>query len=495
MKKYSIKLLALLTSAILLGSCSDFLDTDPTNRVPSNEIQTIRDLEKIVNGFYLQMKWNDYYGTPIMVLGETRADDFKPRRSTGGFQQIHRYDFTTTNYSYGGIWDKAYNVIMNTNFLLTLWDGIPANTQDEIDRKNNVKGQLYTVRAFCHFDIVRLYCYPYLKDNGASLGAVIGDKVFGLGEQKARATVKETYDFVIGDLTEALTYLSSDYSKEPSPGNFNYWGAKGLLARVYLYKGDYDNAFKHADEILTDPDNPYRLNTNLEYVAAWGQQDAPETMLELKVTIMSNLDDNGGVDSWYYVVWHGPGFAAGNLVPTKKWFDLLDQDPDDVRHGLIETRYPDPEETPFTPFKWLAKFPGYDKDFKKNNPMIMRLTEIYLIAAEAALKKSTPDQAKANQYLNAIRLRANPALTNVTATEDLVLDERRKEFIGEGHRYFDLARLGKTIDRTYDNSLPGTNAYKIVDPWNVSGTQHKVILPISNAQRLANPLADQNPGY
>ena len=128
--------------------------------------------------------------------------------------------------------------------------------------------------------------------------------------------------------------------------------------------------------------------------------------------------------------------------------------------------------------------------------MVYRFAETYLIAAEAALMKSSVDQTKANTYLHEVRKRANPAVTQVTATVDLVLKERRKELIGEGHRYYDLGRLGRTIDRnTSDNKLPGNSEYVTVDPWNRGGDQYQVILPISQSQRTANPAAVQNPGY
>jgi hypothetical protein len=171
----------------------------------------------------------------------------------------------------------------------------------------------------------------------------------------------------------------------------------------------------------------------------------------------------------------------------------LDEDPNDVRHGLIEQGTNEGVN-----FRWLAKFRGNngDGDFKVNNPMIMRLSEIYLIAAEAALMKSSADQGKADIYLHKIRERANPAATQITATVDEVLKERRKEFIGEGHRYYDLGRLGLTINRnTPDNRLPADSEYKIVDPWNTAEDQFQVILPLSQSERTSNPAALQNPGY
>lgn len=489
MKKYTTKLLTLLLSVIVLASCSDFLDRNPTDRVAQDNVATLDDAENVVNGFYTRMKRNIFYGTYLMILGENRGDDFRPRLATGGYAAIYNYEFTPTNNTYGDIWIRGYNVLLNTNVFLNNWENVPASSTADIAKKNDLKGQALAVRALCHFELVKVYGYPHQKDDGASMGVVLADRVINVGEQQPRATVKEIYDLIISDLTEALTLLA----KDKNHGNFNYWGAKGLLARAYLYKGDYDNAYKHANEMLADAANPYRLIPNANYKSSWANPDSDETMLELKVTTQSGLDNNGGVDSWYYVIWHGEGFAGANLIPTDAWFSILDEDPDDVRHSIIRTTTLGGNNV-----RWLAKFPGNtgDNSSSLNNPMIIRLSEVYLIAAEAALKKSPADHGKADEYLNAIRKRANPAATDVIATEELILKERRKELIGEGHRYYDLGRLGYTVDRSAaDNKLPSGTKYLVVDPWNRGGDQHQVILPISQSQRSANPAALQNPGY
>ena len=98
----------------------------------------------------------------------------------------------------------------------------------------------------------------------------------------------------------------------------------------------------------------------------------------------------------------------------------------------------------------MNKYPGINGKTAVNNIRVIRLSDIYLIAAEAALKKSSADQASANKYLNAIIKRAIPSASDVTATEALVLKERRKELVMEGHRFYDIMRLGITVTRKVD---------------------------------------------
>lgn len=489
MKKNNIIFSVLLTSVILLASCSGYLDDNkPTDKIPADQIKTLQDAIGSVNGLYIYMKWNDYYGLNMMSLGDVRGDDLRGRTASA-YQAMTNYEFSPTNNSYDNLWARCYNIIMNANIILTNWDNVPAETPAEIKLKNDVKGQALAVRALCHFDLARLYGYPYQMNNGASLGAVIGNRVILKGERMPRATVKQTYDFVIKDLLDALPLLSD----KKNWGHINYWAAKGLLARVYLYMGDYDNAFKHADELITDSRNPYKLTPNGVYVTSWAKQDDQdandtENLLELIVTLQSNLDNNGGTNSWYYPLWHGAGAAGASLLPTNSWLAILDEDPADVRHGLLDVRSDGQ--------RWLKKFPGWGGDPKVNNPKVIRLSEVYLIAAEAALMKSPVDQGKSDLYLDAIRKRANPASLTITATVDDILKERRKEFIGEGHRFFDLSRLGRTIDRSGADHAQfiSIKKFRNVKTWD-EVEYYQTVLPLSNSERIANPEAAQNPGY
>ena len=131
-------------------------------------------------------------------------------------------------------------------------------------------------------------------------------------------------------------------------------------------------------------------------------------------------------------------------------------------------------------------------NFRLNNPRILRLTEAYLIAAEGALKGTT-GVTQASYYLNTIRKRANPSVSDVTATDLLIQNERRKEFIGEGHRFFDQMRLGNSIIR---KDSDGYNfAVSAGCPETITWDYNRIVLPISHTERQIYPNLKQNPGY
>ena len=129
------------------------------------------------------------------------------------------------------------------------------------------------------------------------------------------------------------------------------------------------------------------------------------------------------------------------------------------------------------------------------NVKVIRLSEIYLIAAEASLHASTPDAAGAASYLNKIRCRAPRLLpaTASTVSDDMILNERSKELFGEGQRFFDMIRTNKSI--TYDDEFGGiavTQRAKTIDR-----TFGKIVLPISQDEINANSAlaTEQNDAY
>lgn len=484
MKNSILNILIVSGVILLFTSCEDFLDTTPTNTVVAETaMSTLYDASVAVNGLYVDMKYNDYYGGIVQMMGDQRGDNIQPRQMSTGWVQIYTLGYESESSTYFSLWDKCYETIMRCNTLIEGIDVLPAITTEEKDKKADYLGQAHAVRALVYFDLARFYGYPYAKDNGASLGAVLINEITTPSEsKKPRSTVAQTYTQVLGDLEIALPLLS----KSKNTGHFNYWAAKLLQARVLLYKGEWQPAYLAAKEVIDN--SPYDLATNAEYKDYWAEVGHQETLLELFVSPQSNIDYDGGYISFWHNFWHGSESAGGTLIPTKSWTDLIESDPNDVRASMV--RYDSQYDITKA---WLDKFPGNNRDnFRLNNPRVLRISEAYLIAAEGALKGSA-GAGVASPYLNAIRKRANPAAVDVIATDNLIQEERRKEFIGEGHRFFDQMRLGRTIERLDGdgyNFAESAGCPGVID-WNY----FKVVLPISHTERKFYPELQQNPGY
>ena len=116
--------------------------------------------------------------------------------------------------------------------------------------------------------------------------------VHPVGYRFQRSTLRETYAQVIADLTKSLEGLNKN--KTLNSGAINYWAAAGLLARTYLYLGDWQNAYKYASEVISS--SPYTLYSVADYPSVWGKQGTSESLFEVLTTEKSNagLNSLGG---------------------------------------------------------------------------------------------------------------------------------------------------------------------------------------------------------
>ena len=489
MKKFIYNTAVALGVLVGATSCDGFLDRIPTDSVVSESaMATLADAKVVANGLYTDLKWYTMYGSYIPYMGDMRGDNLYPTNASGTGRTIYTLEYEPVQSTYFGMWQNYYTTIMRANTLIANIETIPVMSTSDQAIKDDILGQALAIRALCHWDVARLYGYPYMKDNGASLGAVVLTEVVAPSESKLpRNTVAETYAQVEADLALALTKLS----KSKNDGHFNYWAAKMLQAKVALYKGDWQTAFEAASEVVED--SPYRMVPNEEYLAYWGKQCDDESVLEFLVTNTGDIDSDGGFYTMYHNMWFDDKAAGADIIPTKAWKDLFADTPNDVRAQMIA--YDDPETGAIKSGEyWLKKFIG-NKDlgytFRRNNPRVFRITDAYLMAAEAALELAGK-QSIADEYLNAVVKRADPTAETVVATLDRIQIERQKEFIGEGHRFFDVLRRGGKIvkDASLDDRDFAGNVRQEID-WN----DYRVVLPISHNEIMLYPELEQNPGY
>lgn len=142
--------------------------------------------------------------------------------------------------------------------------------------------------------------------------------------------------------------------------------------------------------------------------------------------------------------------------------------------------------------KYLNKYPGKTGDNPQDNDIcIIRLSEVYLNAAEAAFKLGGAENLKFSlDCLNAIVSRANP-VKSVKESElslERILKERRKELVGEGHAFFDAMRNGLSVNRT-----GGWHLASVADAAVITPSDPRVALPIPQTEIDANPNMEQNP--
>ena len=483
MKKKSLYIIAL--ASLTMFSCKDFLDVKPTNSTDSSvTIQTLADAKVMINGLTRKVAQSSLYGRNMLLYGDTKGGDLTIVSQGRGLDALYVFNHSVNNNNYADFWTDGYNAIMQANNIIKSIDGLQA-AGTELDF-NNYEGQALTFRALLHFDLVKLYGKTYTEDPNAH-GVPVVTELLETSALPLRSKVADVYTQIIADLEAAAPLLS----KTKSNGYINYYLNRAILSRVYMTMGNYDKALATAEEIIDS--KVYSLYSNSEWVSSWANQFGKESIFE--ITIAKDQGDLGSSSLGFYYLKNKVNNALGNFTASDYFLERLGQDETDVRWGIFTD---DELERQASCYKYVGsvEMDGDGKDtYTAVNIKVARLSEIYLNAAESALKKSSPDKTKAATYLNEIRKRSPklPLATAATVTEQMILDEKSKELYGEGFRYWDMIRTNKTI--TFNDEHVGvamTHREK-----SINRTFYKTILPIPRLELDANPGLEeqQNPGY
>lgn len=494
MKKIHHLLALVVIGALTFTSCDGFLDMQPTNSGNAEgAVATVADAQVAMNGVMSAMTSSSYYGRNFFMYGDAKGGDLTIFSAGRGSDALYTFNHTANSGSYSGFWSQGYYCILQVNTLLS-----NIKKQEEAGSTEDfsfVKGQALTLRALFYFDLVRLYGLPYNYDK-ASYGVPNITEPLTVQAQPTRATVEENYRQILQDLTEGATLLSAKKAKQD--GYIGYYANIALQARVKLYMEDYDGALQAAEEIIDS--GAYTLYQPGEWVASWSRQFGAESIFELGIT--TEESDLGRNSLGFYLMRYGQvKNAMGWFLASDYFLNRLGEDETDVRWGIMDNDeyWVDNEiERKGACYKYMGgtSLPGDGKATNTAvNIKIIRLSEIYLIAAEAALHSTKSDAGTAAEYLNEIRKRA-PQLAPATAatiTGDMILEERSKELFAEGQRFFDMMRMNKTIEFNDDfQDVPVSQRAKTIDR-----TFEKIVLPISQDEINANPALEsqQNKGY
>ncbi|SKC01654.1 SusD family protein [Sphingobacterium nematocida] len=420
---------ALLIAGSLTG-CQEYLNVQPKGPfIP----KTMQDYEELSSNPSYKSNSNAYLerlSDGIFIADANVKSGMNSASSKTYIWAAEYYKNTEAD----GAWNGNYNNIYNTNIILQELDGIPDGT---VERKNIVKGNALCNRAYAYLNLVLLYAPYYNEATAAKDLAVPLVTTPDLETKSKRATVKEVYDFILSDLTEALPLL-------PEKGKNVYRNSKatahGILARLYLNIGDYDKAAANAAEALKYNTNLFDYNTvsfqnPSRPFLGWATRELPYQHTEML---------------GYFTTSFGSVLTSTHISP-----DLLAV----VNEKDLRLKFGwSPSDRQGVPVK--EPYPIYiNTDLNYN----IAVPEMMLIVAEADARANRTSQALAQ--LNTLRKkRFAPAdykdLTAVDKDEalKLVINERRIELFGKGLRWFDMKRLDK--DPMFAKTYTRANTYE-----------------------------------
>ena len=475
------------TMAFTAVSCSDgWLDVEPTTAVETDKsINILSDVDIMLNGIYTTMQHAYAYSGRLVYYGDACGDDMMAYSSTKRTGNYYTFNFTKDTAP-STFWSYPYEMIGLCNIILEKIDNV--DTKEE-DLRDYYKGQALALRGMLLFDLTKFYGYPYKKDNGASLGVPVVVSTLDKEAKPKRNTVAECYAQVIADLKAAVAAMDNDEGKAFHKGHISLFGAQTLLSRVYLYHGDDAEALAMAEKAIKGAEaKGYKLWTNAEYATAWANDASNGTKGEVLFEIVNTTEDSPGKESLGRL--HSPS-GYKDICLTSSFYALLNEDPADVRLQLLEYS---------SKRAFVKKYQPQDgEDIMDANIPLIRLSEAYPNAAEAAVK--TGDNVSAAKYLNAIVSRANPdnSVDGSTVSLSRVMTERRKELVGEGHRFFDALRDGGSVDRhdvKGQSKISSTKHYITkAEKMKFSWDYYKCVLAIPKAEMDANGNMVQNPVY
>lgn len=487
--------------AASLSSCvNDWLDVAPSDGTDADAALTSSsDLDAARTGMYKALKGNgslvDYYGQQFFVYGDVHAGDDYQYNNLGGSNRASFYydmNYQTASEFTNVAWKSPYIVIGRANRIIAAAEG--GALSDAAEAKATIDqyaAEAKVLRALAHFDLVRIYGKPYTEDQGASLGVPLVTEVLESNAKPARSTVAEVYTQVVKDLTEAIS--SNALATETEPGYVSVWGAKAILSRVYLNMGDYANALSVAEDIIKN--SGAALWTRDQYFKAWDASTPNESEFLFRLNVAGSTDNNdlNGIGN----LQQRDGYKE--MVATKKFVDMLTSDPKDVRNDMFLPAKAEKEVAVYGTNKvFLNKLRGQGGNLRNVTIVpIIRLSEVYLTAAECAFRNN--DKTKAVEYLNDLVKNRTTTVASLATVDNITLDriliERRKELIGEGQRYFDALRNNETITRYTSEADKGWHKTLSKEAQSFNRDYFKAIAAIPQAEINANPNIKQNTGY
>ena len=484
----SLKYIAIagLTLLVLgLNSCSqEFLDRKPTTAVNNDEaLTTVTNIQSATVGLMLYFASYGYTGRNLPVIGDLITDNVTTiKGNSGHLLDIERWNISSSLGEISTIWGGSYQIASAAAKVVQacekLSEGASSDTKKTLDK---CKASALTVKVFAEYILTQYYCLPYsaagnapgpqvplngIGSTPAEMNGIIlipwnepvsSDNAINANSTLETATLEETYKHMHEELEKAIEAFNNS-SKDFSSSNAAYFPtlcmAYTLQARLYLEQGYYDatyfqKAFEAAELALSNLPNGAQkelVGDGQKFLEQYRSISAPtqEDILTVNFTTSDNLSANS-INNM---------FNSYGATVSKDVINLFEDynKTNDIRRAI----YSETQETPsLEMYSSCGKYPNQNQI---NNVPVLRVPELYLIKAEARANISNGDLDNDGDYKAAMLATLGVRDSSIhgdynklkeiyfketnrdNAALQYVLEERRREFATEGHRWFDMRR-------------------------------------------------------
>lgn len=472
-------LYSLLFIACLGMACNKILDVTPRQSIDSSiALESPEAIEAALNAAYAALRPSSQYGRDLIAIPELLSDN---AAHTNNPNDLYSHSRNLPG-AHINMWQSSYYAINGINNILKVLETPPAGITE--DFKERIAGQAYFLRALLYHNLMRVYAYdPTAIVASANRGGVpiLTTPTLKLDDLSfpARASIEEVYELIYADLQKSIQLLEGKSIGGNDPEYYaSDAAASALLSRVALYNGDYSTVIAEATNVINAKSGKFQSNGS--YISSWRSMKQPESLFELVYLTADNIGVNESLRATFTSrnTLTSATFAnRGNVVVSDDLFSKYAAN--DVRKGLIINglgRNNGRNE--------MTKFISKNGTANLDNVPVIRISEMYLNRAEAFARMSPAQEEAARVDLNKIRERAGLAPADASLTGQALIDEillqRRLELAFEGHRFFDMKRLGMDI---------------VKPSGNVEFEEYRILasIPVTEIQRNKNLV--QNFGY
>ncbi|MCL1667868.1 RagB/SusD family nutrient uptake outer membrane protein [Elizabethkingia ursingii] len=451
MRRNILKVMLCACLGISMVSCNNVLDVDPQDALDTERVySSVSNFEKGVLGSY-----SLYSPEYSVLIGSVMADECRLNSQNNGVNGfgnlLNRWEYTSEDDILLKAWKNYYADIYSINLLLENAAKVPVRNEQERNKQKSLVAELYGLRAMVHFELHRNFGASDADGNDALTIPYITDT--DVNKKPGKISLSKFYEYLWLDLEKAKDV------DETVDFRMNKNVVTALEARVALYQKNYIVALAKSTQII----NQFQLSDISQYENLWKDKSPSEVVFRLKRSNDNKLRPN--------TLWQD--YAAGRkfFQPSYKLMDSYTDS--DIRLSIFSKDENAEEDL-------INKYPGNDFSDKVNDVKVFRVSEMYLIRAEANYFLNRKDASLQN--INELRKHRISNGGQLSAIDlDVILSERYLELAYEGHRYYDLKRLKLPVQRLKkDLAAEG-------DQSELSSNNRAYILPIPLKETIVNP--------
>lgn len=466
---------------VMLVSATSCLDKFPKDAIPEREaMQSFSDAEQVLTGIYSMLKHEALYSGHMTLVPDIQCDLVHAiQGNTNAYGNHWNWTIRSNDVEIEAIYGQLYILIGNCNFFLDQVEAVRANVSadTEFDKLDMFTGEVYGIRALAYSELIKGFCkaYPDSDEKAKNeLGVVLATSYFNKPVPR-RSSLYDSYQLVLDDLTKAEELLDEDNDDYGSPF-FSAAAVQALRARVSLYMQKWDDAITYSSKLIDRADTPFALadarveyqNTGFDYYSyMWAYDKSTEIIFMVGFTGTSY---GGKLGTVFSNIEKDYRYFYPDYVPSETALKLFTGN--DLRGRIfqeIQTGYSSGLTCPL-----LMKYYG-NRTFMTSylqyglcQPKVFRLSEQYLIRAEAYCRKNNLAQASKDlTELRRYRFFSGPTIVlEANKWLDQISEERVRELYMEGFRLQDLKRWGRGFQREMQSEAQPESAKLKIEPTN-----------------------------